>query len=270
MRRARAGVRNPKKPIGSFLFLGPTGVGKTETAKSLAEVFFETEEHMVRFDMSEYSQGDALNRLIGGFESGRPGTLTMALKNFPYGVLLLDEFEKASKEVHDLFLQVLDEGFFSDMGGHKVSARNLIIIATSNAGSEIMYEAIEKGEALHGYKGYVVDTIIKNGLFRAELINRFDGVILFHPLENAHLRDIARIQLMGLAKRLKEEQGLELVVNDALINMLMKEGQDPAFGGRPMERAIKDKVEKLIADKLIRGDIKMGSMVELTEAELSS
>ncbi len=269
MRRSRAGVRNPSKPIGSFLFLGPTGVGKTETAKAVAAVFFGDEEKMIRFDMSEYSQMDALSQLIGGFESGRPGTLTMALKNFPYGVLLLDEFEKANGDVHNLFLQILDEGFFSDALGHRVNARNMIIIATSNAGSALIYEAIKKGENIQGYKKYIVDAIIKMGILKPELLNRFDGVILFSPLGKEELREIAKIQLGNLAARLKDEQGFKLVINEPLIAAIMKEGQDPMFGGRPMVRVIKEKVEKIIADKIIAGTIHTGDTVELTEGELA-
>ncbi|MCI0542454.1 AAA family ATPase, partial [bacterium] len=269
MRRSRAGVRSPTKPIGSFLFLGPTGVGKTETAKTLAAVFFNDENKMTRFDMSEYAQDDGLERLIGGFDSGRPGTLTMALKNSPYGVLLLDEFEKANGDVHNLFLQILDEGFFSDAGGHRVNARNMIIIATSNAGSALIYEAIQKGENIQGYKKFVIDTIIKTGTLRPELLNRFDGVILFSPLGKDELRNISEIQLANLAKRLRDEQGIKLTVNEPLIEAIMKEGQDPMFGGRPMVRAIKEKVEKIIADKIIAGTVRTGDTVELTKEELA-
>ena len=268
MRRARAGVRDPKKPIGSFLFLGPTGVGKTETAKALAAVYFENEEKMARLDMSEYQGDDALERLIGSFESGKPGTLSMLVKNFPYGVLLLDEFEKTNPEVQNLFLQVLDEGFFSDMGGHRVNVKNIIFIATSNAGSDLMYESITHGEDIHALKQFIIDSIIKKGTLKPELLNRFDGVILFNPLERKDIIQVARIMAENLKKRLKEEQSIDLIINEALINALVKEGLDPLFGGRPMARAIKDKVEKLIAKKIIDGELRTGMTVELTEAEL--
>ena len=268
MRRSRAGVRDPKKPIGTFLFLGPTGVGKTETAKALASVYFGAEDKMSRLDMSEYQGTDALERLIGSFELGKPGTLSMLVKNTSYGVLLLDEFEKTSPEVQNLFLQVLDEGFFSDMGGHKVTMRNLIIIATSNAGSSMMYEAIEHAEDLHAMKSLIIDEIIKKGTLKPELLNRFDGVILFNPLEKKDVTEIAKIMAEGLRKRLHDEHSIDLTVNDALIQALVKEGQDPLFGGRPMARAVKDKIEKLVAQKIISGVVQPGGTVELTAEEL--
>ncbi|MFA5830846.1 MAG: AAA family ATPase [Candidatus Paceibacterota bacterium] len=268
MRRSRAGVRDPKKPIGSFLFLGPTGVGKTETAKALAAIYFENEERMARLDMSEYQGADSLARLIGSFESGKPGNLSMLVKNFPYGVLLLDEFEKTSPDVQNLFLQVLDEGFFSDMGGHRVNVRNIIFIATSNAGSDLMYESITHGESIHALRQVIVDSIIKKGILKPELINRFDGVILFNPLERKDITEVARIMAENLRKRLKEEQSIDLVVNEPLIQALVNEGLDPLFGGRPMSRAVKEKIEKIIAQKIISGEIKTGMTVELTEEEL--
>jgi ATP-dependent Clp protease ATP-binding subunit ClpC len=268
MRRSRAGVRDTKKPIGSFLFLGPTGVGKTETAKALAAVYFNDEKKMMRLDMSEYQGEDALRRLIGSFEQGKPGSLTMLLKNSPYGVLLLDEFEKTSLEVQNLFLTILDEGFFSDMGGHKVNARNIIFIATSNAGSDLMYQAIAGGDDMHALKQYIIDSIIKKGTLKPELMNRFDGVILFDPLEKKELTQIARLMAENLKARLKEEQQINLTVNDALVESLMKEGTDPMFGGRPMARAVKDKIERVIAEKIISGEVRTGATVELSAEDL--
>lgn len=268
MRRARSGVRDARKPIGSFLFLGPTGVGKTETAKALAAVYFNDEKKMMRLDMSEYQGEDALKRLIGSFEQNKPGSLTMLLKNSPYGVLLLDEFEKTSLDVQNLFLTILDEGFFSDMGGHKVNARNIIFIATSNAGSDLMYQAIAGGDDMHALKQYIIDSIIKKGTLKPELMNRFDGVILFDPLEKKELRQIARLMSEGLKKRLKDEQQINLIVNDALVEALLKEGSDPLFGGRPMARAVKDKIERVIAEKIISGEVQTGATVELTTEDL--
>jgi ATP-dependent Clp protease ATP-binding subunit ClpA len=180
----------------------------------------------------------------------------------------LDEFEKTSKDVQNLFLSILDEGFFSDMGGHRVNARNLIFIATSNAGANIMYEFIQHGEALKGIKQFIIDSIIKDGILKPELINRFDGVILFNPLEKKDIVEVARIMSVNLQKRMKEEQAINLVVNDALIQALVKEGSDPLFGGRPMQRAVKEKIEKLIARKIISGEARPGSTVELTPEEL--
>ena len=267
VRRSRAGVRDPKKPIGSFLFLGPTGVGKTETAKALAAVYFNSEDKMARLDMSEYQGDDAMQRLIGSFESGKPGTLSMLVKNFPYGVLLLDEFEKTNKEVQNLFLSILDEGFFSDMGGHQINVKNIIFIATSNAGSQMMYDSIEHGESLHAIKQLIIDDIIKTGILKPELLNRFDGVILFNPLEKKDVTEVAKIMCENLRKRLKEEHSINLVINQALIDELVKEGLDPLNGGRPMQRAVKDKIERIIANKLISGEIQTGMTVELEQSD---
>lgn len=267
LRRARSGVSSEKRPIGSFLFLGPTGVGKTETTKALAQAFFGDENSIARLDMSEYQSGDALARLIGTFESGKAGVLASLLRERPYGVLLLDEFEKTSREVHDLFLQILDEGFFTDVFGKRVNARNLIIIATSNAGSDLIWKAEQEGKSLS--KDIVLTEIISRAIFKPELLNRFDGVILFHPLRGEHLKVIAKLQLQKLGKRLKEK-GLELSITEPLIEYLVSVGQDPKFGARPMNRAIQEKVEQVIAEKMLRGEIEAGSRVELSASDLST
>ncbi len=266
LRRARSGISSPNRPMGSFLFLGPTGVGKTETTKALAQVFFGDEKSVIRLDMSEYQSEDALPRLIGTFESGRPGILASLLREHPYGVLLLDEFEKTNKQVHDLFLQILDEGFFTDVVGKRVNARNLIVIATSNAGSDVIWKAEQEGKELS--KDIVLTEIINRAIFKPELLNRFDGVVLFHSLTKQDVRTIARLQLKKLAVRLKEK-GLEFVITDALLDYLVSVGQDPKFGARPMNRAIQEKVEQVIAEKMLRGEIGAGSKVELTGAELT-
>jgi ATP-dependent Clp protease ATP-binding subunit ClpC len=267
MRRARTGVRDPKKPIGSFLFIGPTGVGKTETAKALAHVFFGDEGAVARLDMSEYQTDDALTRLIGSFEEGKMGSLSKILKEKPYGVLLLDEFEKTNPDIHDLFLQILDEGFFSDMKGKRVNARNIIFIATSNAGSDMIWEAVKSGKKIPEMKDELVGEIIKRGRFKPELLNRFDGVVLFHPLEKKHLEKIAALMLEGLRKRLRE-RGIDLVVNNALVNYVMSEGVDRVFGARPMKRIIQEKVEQRIAEGLISGEFSEGSKVEFSEGDI--
>src|SRR3989344_3947079 len=244
MRRAHAGIGNPSRPLGSFLFLGPTGVGKTETTKALADAFFGGESAIIRLDMSEYRTADALERLIGNFSIGKPGILSSALRDKPYGVLLLDEFEKTSKDVLDLFLQVLDEGIFSDMSGKRVSARNLIIIATSNAGSEFICKTVKQSGSSRLNKDEIISAIIDEEIFKPELLNRFDGVILFHPLDRISLVKIAGLMLKKLNRRLAEK-GLELEVTPELVNALVEKGADPTFGARPMNRAIQDKVEKI-------------------------
>jgi ATP-dependent Clp protease ATP-binding subunit ClpC len=266
MRRSRAGLTNENRPIGSFLFLGPTGVGKTETAKALAEVFFGSKAPMLRLDMSEYSGGDALNRLIGSFEGKKAGVLATMLRDQKYGVLLLDEFEKTTPEVLNLFLQILDEGFFSDMLGKRVNARNVIVIATSNAGSNEIFKLVGEGKNLTESKGALIDTIVSAGIFKPELINRFDGVILFHPLGKEQLVHIARLMAERLGKQLSE-QGLRLRVTDDLLQFLVREGFDEKFGARPMNRVLQERVEKLLADELIRGAITKGSTVEFVASE---
>ncbi|MFZ2522266.1 MAG: AAA family ATPase [Minisyncoccia bacterium] len=267
MRRARSGIENPNRPLGSFLFLGPTGVGKTETTKALADVFFGNESHILRLDMSEYSEVDSIGKLIGSFESKQPGVLSSMLREKPYGVLLLDEFEKTTKEVRNLFLQILDEGFFSDGQGKKVMARNLIIIATSNAGSDLIWQFMNEGKDLTASKGVVVESIISQRIYTPELLNRFDGVILFHPLNAESIRKIAEISLKKLKSRLAEK-GIDLMVNDPLIDFIASRGTDPKFGARPINRAVSEEVEQIIAKKMISGEVTKGSEVVLGSEDL--
>ncbi|MDQ3076692.1 MAG: ATP-dependent Clp protease ATP-binding subunit [bacterium] len=269
VRRARSGINNPNRPLASFLFLGPTGVGKTETTKALAEVFFGVEAKIERLDMSEYVGPDALSKLIGSYEAGKLGVLSTMLREHPYGVLLLDEFEKTSTEVMNLFLSILDEGFFSDMSGKKINARNMLIIATSNAGSDIIWEAIKHGDDLSHSKEIIIDSIIQAGIMKPELMNRFDGLIIFHPLASEHLEKIARLQLERLSKRLAE-RGIKLAITDDLVKYVMSYGTDPKFGARPMNRAIQDKVEQVIADKMIRGEFRQGSEIRLDTRDLGT
>ncbi len=264
MRRARAGIQSGEKPIGSFLFLGSTGVGKTETAKALAHTFFGNEEAMVRFDMSEFSDESGLERLIG--TSDRAGVLASSLREHPYCVLLLDELEKASTSVHDLFLQVLDEGAFTDARGTSVNVRNVIVIATSNAGSDVIWKFAKEGKRPIDAKDTVVDAIIEKHIFKPELINRFDAVVLFEVLNADQQKEIARLMLTDLATRIKE-RGFTLIVDDTLLNVLMREGYDPEFGARPMRRAIQDIIEEKIALKIIAGGLRPGDSIHFTEED---
>lgn len=267
MRRARSGVNNPKRPMGSFLFLGPTGVGKTETAKALADVFFGSEERIMRFDMSEYRTPDALARLIGSVGDGQPGLLASRLRDRQYGVLLLDEFEKTNPAVHDLFLQILDEGFFTDANGERVNVRNMIIIATSNAGSDVIWKLIGDDILIEGKKSDIVDAIIERAIFKPELLNRFDDVVLFQPLATAEMKKVARLMLAKLNTRL-DEKGVSVEVADELVAYLVKEGGDQKFGARAMNRVIQEKVEQAVARALLKGEAKPGTVLHIRPEEL--
>lgn len=268
LRRSRAGITNPKRPLGSFLFLGPTGVGKTETAKALSEIFFGPQAVMLRLDMTEYSEEGSVRRLIGNAYGDTPGILSNLIREHQYGVLLLDEFEKTSDDVQDLFLQILDEGFFTDSQGHKVNARNVVIVATSNAGSEYVLDIIQNTSDSSQRKEKMIDHIVSDGIFKPELLNRFDGIIIFHPLSDEHMKGVAKIMLDRLAWRMKEK-GMTLVINDALLTFLAKAGKDEKFGARSLNRIIQDVVEKKIADGVISGKYVMGSTVEFSESDFA-
>lgn len=258
MKRARVGVANPKRPLGSFLFIGPTGVGKTETSKALAEVFFGDEEEMIRIDMSEFNDQGSVSRLIGNGQ--QPGILSSKIRENKYGVLLLDEFEKAHPDVHNLFLQILDEGYFSDGIGEKVNARNMIIIATSNAGSDLMYKAIDKNVNLQSIKDKVIGYLIDQRIFRPEFLNRFDDVVLFNSLDQNNLETVAGLMINSLNKRL-EDKGLDVKINDALTKYLVSKGQNIKFGAREINRVIQKDIESKIADALISGSIQEGDTI---------
>lgn len=264
LKRSRAGLNNPKRPMGSFLFLGPTGVGKTETTKSLAESYFDSEDNIIRIDMSEYTGTDALEKLIGTYSNEKPGYLASKIRERKYGVLLLDEFEKTTPQVMDLFLQILDEGYFTDGRGQKINARNLIIIATSNAGSDLIYEASNRKEDLSQKKDQIIDEIIRRKNFKPELLNRFDSVVVFHALEKDHLRKIAELMVNKLNKRL-EPKGINISINDDLVNYLVKVGNNPQFGAREMNRAVQNNIEKLIANKIIDGTVKGGDTIVIND-----
>jgi ATP-dependent Clp protease ATP-binding subunit ClpC len=266
-RRARVGIAESKRPIASFLFLGPTGVGKTETAKALTEIYFGDENLMSRFDMSEYQSEEGLGRLIGSFERNEQGILATTARDKPYGLLLLDEFEKCHQKVLDLFLQILDEGFFTDAFGRKVYLRNRIIIATSNAGSQLIWELGKKGVDPATLKDAIIDEIQKKGIFKPELLNRFDGIIIFHHLNRDHLKAIARLMLQKLRKRLLEKE-IDLVINNLLIEKVVDIGYDPVFGARPMQRAIQNRIEKKIAEWMINGKIERGAKIEFSKENL--
>ena len=267
MRRARAGIQDSERPMGSFLFLGPTGVGKTETAKALANVFFGSESNMQRLDMSEFSGADGLERLLG--DGNTSGIISDMMQEHPYAVLLLDEFEKASQGVHDLFLQILDEGRFTDTRGNIVNMRNTIVIATSNAGSKSIIQAVQAGRKLSELQEPIVDSIIKDGIYRPELINRFDGVIIFEPLNQEEQKVVAGYLTNELQERMRQK-GYSLVLSDDLITEVAKRGYNPQFGARPMRRVIQDEIEEMVARKIIAGSLKKGDTITITATDLAS
>lgn len=258
MRRARADLKNSKKPMGSFLFLGPTGVGKTETAKALAQVYFSDENRMVRFDMTEFQGADALSRLIGNPSTKAPGQLVTQVREQPFGILLIDEFEKAAKDVQNLFLQILDEGNLTDAFGKKTSFSNTIVIATSNAAAQYIRELVEQNT--QDLPKLLMDYVLDKGLFSPELINRFDATIVYRPLTGEEVVQVAYLMLQSLARDLKENKNITLEVTPELASLVAKQGYVAAFGARPLRRLIQDKIEDqiaqlMIAKKLTNGDI---------------
>lgn len=253
LRRAATDLREQNRPIGSFLFVGPTGVGKTELAKTLAEVYFKDKAAFVRFDMSEYQTPEAVNRLLG--DSQNPGELTEAIKNKPYSLILLDEFEKADTRITTLFLQVLDDGRLTDSSGKTIDFTNTIIIATSNAGSLLIAQGLEHGETPASLKPKVNDELLK--IFKPELVNRFDDVVVFKPLSQEDLQKIVILKLKELQTHL-QEQGYLIVFTPELIMELAKKGFDPVLGARPLRRLIQDTLESklstlMLENKFVKG-----------------
>jgi len=267
MIRARAGVRSKERPIGTFLFLGPTGVGKTETAKTLSEAYFGSEDYMVRFDMSEFNNSNATSLLIGSVDQP-VGRLTSLIEDKPFTVLLLDEFEKAHPDIHQLFLQVFDEGMLTDVRGRRISFRHTIIIATSNAGAEFIRQNITSGQFTGDFDEQLRDHVLKQNIFRPELINRFDGVVMFTPLSPEHIRQVALLMLKKLNKRLDAEHGITIGVTDDLVSFLVEKGYNAEFGARPMARLIQNTVEYAVAQKVLRGTTQPGQEVYLQKEEL--
>jgi ATP-dependent Clp protease ATP-binding subunit ClpB len=264
IRRSRAGLSDPNRPNGSFLFLGPTGVGKTELCKALAEFLFDTEEAMVRIDMSEFMEKHSVARLIGappgyvGYEEG--GYLTEAVRRRPYSVILLDEIEKAHPDVFNVLLQVLDDGRLTDGQGRTVDFRNAVVIMTSNLGSNVIQELA--GEANYDRMKAAVMEIVGQH-FRPEFINRVDEVVVFHPLGKEHIRRIVDIQLGYLRRRLADrDMGLEL--DDAASDQLGEAGFDPVYGARPLKRAIQHQLENPLAQRMLRGEFVPGDTIRVT------
>lgn len=270
MIRARAGVRDTTKPIGTFLFLGPTGVGKTETAKTLARTYFGSEDYLSRLDMSEYQGQSGVDRLLGS-TAAPVGRLSALMSAQPFTVLLLDEFEKAHPMVHQLFLQILDEGQVTDVRGQHVSFNHAIIIATSNAGAELIRTTIAKNQELPlGFEQELREHILTKEIFRPELLNRFDGVITFTPLSREHIAEVAKIMLQSLNRRLDAEHGVTVAITAELVEYLCTIGYDPEFGARPMARALKNTVEYAVAKMVLQGELRPGQQITLTPAQLQA
>jgi ATP-dependent Clp protease ATP-binding subunit ClpB len=270
--RARSGLKDPQRPVGSFIFLGPTGVGKTELARALAECLFDDERALVRIDMSEYQEKHTVARLIGappgyvGFEEG--GQLTEAVRRRPYAVLLFDEIEKAHHDIFNILLQVLDDGRLTDGQGRLVDFKNTLIILTSNIGSQkiLQYKGSFVGEVYDRMKDAVMEELRKG--FRPEFLNRIDDTIVFHALDERHLKNIVDIQLSRLRKRLAERR-MELELTDSAKTFLVTEGYDPAYGARPLKRAIQRELETPLAKRILEGAVRDGQKVMVDHKENS-
>ncbi|HFQ5049272.1 TPA: ATP-dependent chaperone ClpB [Vibrio vulnificus] len=263
IRRSRAGLSDPNKPIGSFLFLGPTGVGKTELCKTLANFMFDSEDAMVRIDMSEFMEKHSVARLVGappgyvGYEEG--GYLTEAVRRKPYSVILLDEVEKAHPDVFNILLQVLDDGRLTDGQGRTVDFRNTVVIMTSNLGSSRIQENIAMLD-YQGIKEQVMEVVTKH--FRPEFLNRVDETVVFHPLGQDHIKSIAAIQLNRLANRM-EEHGYQLEVSDKALELIAQVGFDPVYGARPLKRAIQQSIENPLAKSILAGSVLPDKKIQL-------
>ncbi len=263
LRRARAEIRSSKRPIANFLFLGPTGVGKTELAKTIAEVYFGGEERMVRLDMSEYQDKSSIYRLIGTPGEKGSGMLTEAIRRNPFSLLLLDEMEKADKDILNLFLQVMDDGRLTDSVGRVVDFTNVIMIATANAGTSYVQEQLRAGVTSDVIKDKLLHGELKQ-YFRPEFLNRFDGIVLFKSLNREDIIQIAGLMLKRVAKDL-DAKGIELKIEPAAMEFLADVGFDPEFGARPMRRALQEKVENQLAELLLSGKLKRRDTVVIGE-----
>lgn len=274
IRRGRVGLKDPKRPIGSFLFLGPTGVGKTELSKALAEAMFGSENNIIRMDMSEYMEKHSVSKLIGsppgyvGYDEG--GQLSEKVRRNPYSILLFDEIEKAHPDVFNILLQVLDDGHITDSQGRRVDFKNTVIIMTSNAGASSIVAPKKLGflsdndeKADYTRMKTAVMEEVKH-IFKPEFLNRIDDIIVFHSLTQEHIRKIVGIMMNEIADRAREQMGVELHASDGVLRMLSEAGFDPVYGARPLRRAIQNKVEDLLAEEILSGKIHRGNQVRLT------
>ncbi|MBS3943652.1 MAG: AAA family ATPase, partial [Dethiobacter sp.] len=267
--RARSGIKDPYRPVGSFIFLGPTGVGKTELCRALAETLFDDERNMIRLDMSEYMEKHTVSRLVGappgyvGYDEG--GQLTEAIRRKPYSVVLFDEIEKAHPDVFNALLQILEDGRLTDGKGRLTDFKNAIVIMTSNIGGQDILNYQQQGGDYEGMKEKV--TALLRHHFRPEFLNRVDEVIVFRALEQAQLREITRLLLERLAARLKKNAGFTLKWDDAATAYLAQKGYDPSFGARPLKRLIQQEVETPLSHYIVKGEVKSGAHVTLAGGE---
>lgn len=267
IRRSRAGLADPNQPIGSFLFLGPTGVGKTELTKALAYFLFDSEDSLIRIDMSEFMEKHSVARLVGappgyvGYEEG--GYLTEAVRRKPYSVILLDEVEKAHSDVFNILLQVLDDGRLTDGQGRTVDFKNTVIIMTSNIGSDII-QSFGDDSQYDAMKVQVMNEVSHH--FKPEFINRIDESVVFHPLLASQIEKIANIQIKALSERLTQQE-LGLHVSPQALALISQAGFDPIFGARPLKRAIQQRIENPLAQKILAGNFIKGSIIKVTEKE---
>ena len=268
IRRARSGVRNQNRPIGTFLFLGPTGVGKTELAKALSEIYFNGENNLIRIDLNEYVMAEDVNRLIAsGAEN--PNSLTAQVMKNPFSVILLDELEKAHPNVLTTLLQLLDEGILRDFNNREISFRDSIVIATSNAMADRIREYIERGYSLDQFEDKFVSELISNGDFKTEFLNRFDEIVIFRPLNQGELRQVIDLILKGVNKTLAP-QHLSIEVDDDAKDFLVEKGYDPRLGARPMRRIVQKSVENIIAKKMLANEAAPGSTLRITLEEVEN
>jgi ATP-dependent Clp protease ATP-binding subunit ClpC len=266
LRRARAGVSNPRRPIGSFLFLGPTGVGKTELARSIAAVYFGAESNMIRLDMSEYQQASDVNRLLSNGEQEQT-SLIMAIRRQPFSVVLLDEIEKAHPNILNLLLQLLDEGQLTDMAGRSASFKDAILIATSNAGAMEIRERVERGEELPSFEKQFIDQLISSSQFKPELLNRFDEIVLFRPLTPAELTQVVAL-MMNEVNATLANQNITVELTGAAAQKIVAAGYDPRLGARPMRRELQRAVEDSLASRILGGQTHPGDHVVLDAGDL--
>ena len=260
LRRARTEVTAERnKPMGSFLFLGPTGVGKTETAKALARVYFGSEKRIIRMDMAEFQKVDDINHFIG--DENRPGILTAQVRENPFSLVLFDEIEKAHPDILNLFLTVLDEGYLTDSWGRKISFADTVIIATSNAGAELIWTDLQKDQKLNLIKQQLITYLLDHNIFRPEFINRFNALVVFKPLSPDNLLAIAQLKLEKLATMLQSTKKINFLITDDLKKKIAQLGYNPSFGARAMNRVIEDKVENALAKAILAGEIKKGDKI---------